>query len=103
MVEKNETQIVCLATVTAKEGKADEMVASLTPLIPICRAEEGCLRYEMNVCTENPAMLTVVEKWADQKAFDGHCNSPHVLAYWETDGPRLVEKTEIILYQELLS
>ena len=103
MVTKNEKQVVCLATVTAKEGKADEMLASLVPLLPICRAEQGCLRYEINQCIENPAMVTFVETWADQEAFDGHCNSPHVLAYWESDGPRLVEKTEIILYQEVLS
>jgi len=103
MVEKAEKQIVCLATVTAKEGKADEMLGSLLPLVPICRGEDGCLRYELNQCIEDPAVVTVVEKWADKEAFDNHCNSPHVLAYWETDGPRLVEKTEIILYQEVLS
>ena len=100
MVEKAAKQIVCLATVTAKEGKADEMLGSLLPLIPICRGEDGCLRYELNQGIEDPA---VVEKWADKEAFDNHCNSPHVLAYWETDGPRLVEKTEIMLSQEVLS
>ena len=103
MVEKAEKLVVCLATVTAKEGKADEMLASLVPLLPICRAEDGCLRYEINQSTENPAVVTFVEKWADQEAFDNHRNAPHVLAYWETDGPRLVEEVEIALYEEVLS
>ena len=61
------TQVVCIAEFHAKEGKTDQLIAAMHPLVQPTHQEPGCIRYELNQRTDDPRWITYIEKWADKK------------------------------------
>lgn len=45
------------------------------------RREDGCINYDLAIDTSDPTRLILLERWRDQKALDGHFNSPHMAAW----------------------
>jgi quinol monooxygenase YgiN len=102
MRNKNTTQVVCVAEFFAKEGKTSELIDALQVLMKPTHAEPGCIRYELNQRTDQPDGITFIEKWKDRKAFDEHCAMPYIANFFENVRPRLVERFEVKLYEEIL-
>jgi len=102
MLKKDEKQIVCVAQFMAKEGKTDELLRALHSLLEPTHKEEGCVRYELNQAIENPRSIVFVEKFKDQKAFDFHCNTPHVKRLLNEIAPALAESFAVTLCKEIL-
>lgn len=101
-MKKPENEVVCVAKFLAKEGKDSELLKSLHSLMEPTHKEKGCIRYELNQAIENPRVITFIEKFESQEAFDLHCNMDYIVNYFETTAPALVENQEITLYKELL-
>lgn len=79
-----------LATIRVAPGKRAEFLAEFHKLIPLVRAETGCIEYAsaIDVQTTLPAQLPlrddvvmVVEKWDDLDALAAHLMAPHMLEY----------------------
>ena len=79
-----------IATITVKPGKRDAFLAEFHRIVPMVRAEAGCLEYGPTV--DEPANLprqlpirdnvvTVIEKWESLDALKAHAASPHMAAY----------------------
>ena len=70
-----------MLTITAKctllPGVKEEFMEAIQPLIAGSRSEEGCVFYNLYVDTTNPDVLTFIERWKDQAAFDFHYTTPH--------------------------
>lgn len=93
-------EIVCIAQVTAKKGKAEALRQALFSLIAPSRKESGVLRYELNVDLENPNSFIMVEKYINSAAFDLHCNMEYLKHFLENTVKELVETIDVKLYKE---
>jgi quinol monooxygenase YgiN len=81
-----------IATVEFVTGKRDEFLAEFRRVVPIVRAEAGCLEYgpAVDVAATIPRQIpprenvvTIVEKWEDIAALQAHVAAPHMQEYRE--------------------
>jgi quinol monooxygenase YgiN len=79
-----------IATIELKPGVRDAFLAAFRALVPLVKAEAGCIEYgsAIDVASGSPAQIpmrpdvvTVVEKWADLDALRAHAAAPHMGAY----------------------
>ena len=75
--------LTILAQITAAEGKADLVRTELEKLIPITRAEEGCIQYDLHVDNENPGFFVFYENWESRELWQTHMGAPHLKAYMD--------------------
>ena len=84
--------IFVLATIELAEGRRDDFLAAFQQVVPLVRAEEGCLEYGPAVDAvtdiEKQAPLrdntvVVVEKWESLEALNAHLVAPHMGSYRE--------------------
>ena len=79
-----------IATIEVAPGKRDALLAEFYRIVPLVRAEEGCLEYGPTVdvpsgltaqvpLREN--VVTIVEKWASVDALKAHSQAPHMIEY----------------------
>ncbi len=103
MIQRDNTQLVCVADFRALQGKETELIEALHRLIEPTRKEQGCLRYELNQRSDDPRRITFIEKWKTRTAFDGHCATPYIKTFFDEVRPLLVEEFEVKLYWEILA
>lgn len=81
-----------IATIQLASGKQAEFLDHFHALVPLVRAEAGCLEYgpTTDVATGLPAqpavradVVVVVEKWESLPALQAHLVAPHMLVYRE--------------------
>lgn len=79
-----------IATIDLVEGKRKAFLVEFQKLVPLVRAEAGCIEYGPTIdvasgmgaqvpLREN--VVTVVEKWADLAALKAHSVAPHMQDY----------------------
>ena len=79
-----------IATVNVAAGKRDAFLAEFRRVVPLVRAEKGCIEYgpTIDVATtltvqgpprENTAVI--IEKWRDIESLEAHLIAPHMLEY----------------------
>ena len=82
--------IYVLATIEVAVGRRDEFLHEFHRIVPLVRAEEGCLDYgpavdvETNLTappTVRENVVTVLEKWESIKALERHLIAPHMVQY----------------------
>ena len=80
-------RLTIVANIRANPDKIDLVKAELEKLIPITRAEQGCIQYDLHQDNENPAHFLFYENWESRELWQIHMNAPHLAAYREaTDG-----------------
>jgi quinol monooxygenase YgiN len=81
-----------IATIQTVPGKRAELLAEFHRLVPVVRAEVGCIEYGPTVDVNSgidglPAVrddvVTVVEKWENVAALKAHLAASHMLRYRE--------------------
>ena len=79
-----------IATVQLVAGKREAFLAEFRKIIPLVRAEEGCLEYGpavdlgTDITAQGPArenVVTVLEKWQSLDTLKKHLQAPHMVAY----------------------
>ncbi len=79
-----------IATIEVAEGKRAAFLAEFRQVVPLVRAEDGCLEYgaAIDVPTAIAAQapvredaVVVVEKWATLDALRAHLAAPHMAEY----------------------
>lgn len=79
-----------IATIEAKAGRREALLTEFRKVVPLVRAEAGCLEYgpavdmASGIAAQIPLrdqVLTVVEKWANLDALRAHLAAPHMTAY----------------------
>ena len=79
-----------LAIVSNSHAEADQIDlvrAELEKLIPITRAEEGCIQYDLHQDNDNPAHFLFYENWTSRELWQAHMTAPHLAAYKEATPP----------------
>lgn len=80
-------KLTIVANIHAKSDKVELVKAELLKLIPITRAEEGCIQYDLHQDNENPSHFMFYENWESRELWQTHMNAPHLAAYLAaTDG-----------------
>jgi quinol monooxygenase YgiN len=81
------SQLTILANIHAKPDQIDLLRAELEKLVPITRAEAGCIQYDLRQHNDNPAHFMFFENWESRELWQTHMNAPHLVAYMQaTDG-----------------
>lgn len=65
-----------------RPGKRDELVALLGPYVAACRAEEGCLFFDMNPSVTEPDVVVVSECFASRAAHQAHVEQETFRRFW---------------------
>ncbi|HXG13067.1 MAG TPA: putative quinol monooxygenase [Gemmataceae bacterium] len=79
-----------IATIELAEGKREAFLEEFRKIVPLVRAEAGCLEYGAAVdlptglAVQAPPrenVVVVVEKWESVEALKAHLQAPHMQAY----------------------
>ena len=79
-----------VATIELAGGARDRFLAEFSRIVPLVRAEDGCLAYQATVDLATglaaqppvrPDLVVVVEQWRDLPALEAHLAAPHMTAY----------------------
>lgn len=69
------SEICVLASLTAKEGKREELLECFKHLIEETRKEPGCIYYDL--CESNPGCFTFVESYKSVEDLETHMKLDH--------------------------
>ena len=81
-----------IATIELVRGKRDDFLSEFRKLVPLVRAEAGCLDYGPTIDADTglgaqgplrPHVVTVVERWESLAALRAHLQAPHMAEYRE--------------------
>ena len=76
-----------VAIITAKPGLRGHLLDVFREVIPVVRAEQGCIEYNVavDVAGADPAFgpdtYLVIEKWESLPALKAHAAAPHMVAF----------------------
>jgi quinol monooxygenase YgiN len=75
------SKLTIIASIKVKPGKIDFVKAELEKLIPITRAEVGCINYDLHQDNENPAHFLFYENWQSRELWQAHMGNQHLTDY----------------------
>lgn len=95
--------IAIIATLTVKDGSADEVAALLQEAAPHCRSdvEPGCLYYQPTRLTTDPNVFKVFEVYADKAAIAAHRETPHFQPLAKAFGTLLASPPQVDVLETL--
>jgi quinol monooxygenase YgiN len=79
-----------IATIEVAVGRRDAFLAEFHRIVPLVRAEAGCLDYGPTVDVASglsaqgpvrPDMVTILERWESLEALRAHAAAPHMQEY----------------------
>jgi quinol monooxygenase YgiN len=81
--------IYVVATIELNEGMRDQFLAAQKSLLPLVRAEEGCIEYTPTVdrpldaqkTPPRPDVITMQEKWDTLDSLKAHSVAPHMAEF----------------------
>ncbi len=73
--------LTIVADIHADPAKVELVKTELEKLLPITRAEKGCMQYDLHQDNENPAHFLFYENWESRELWQAHSNAPHIAAY----------------------
>ena len=75
------SKLTIVANIKAAPGKIDLVKAELEKLIPITRAEAGCIQYDLHQDNDNPAHFMFYENWESRALWQKHMNNTHIAEF----------------------
>jgi quinol monooxygenase YgiN len=91
------SKLTVIATIKAKEGRADEVQDELLKLIEPTRAETGCINYDLHRMNDDPNCFLFYENWISKEDLDQHLATPHIADFLSKADDLLAEPVEIRL------
>ena len=90
--------VVLAVTWVAREGESDAVAGLLRQLMPLSRAEPGCLQYDAHRDPDDPNRFFLFERYADEAALEAHGASAHFQELVLGDAvPRLASRERLLL------
>lgn len=89
-----------VAIVKAKDGQGLFVKEEIMKLVPITRAEKGCIRYELFEDNKDKSRFVLEENWASYDEWQAHMNNEHIVRYSDetkdaVESWELIELTQI--------
>jgi quinol monooxygenase YgiN len=81
-----------IATIEVVRDKREEFLAEFRRLVPLVRAEAGCIDYGPTIDVETGLgaqlplrgnVVTIIERWESLEALRAHLQAPHMAEYRE--------------------
>jgi quinol monooxygenase YgiN len=97
----NNSNILIIASVTAKPGKATELISALREVAEPTRAQPGCIRFGLYQLDGPGATIVGIERWASAADHERHLAGAHFrrlasrMADLVAEPPRVVTHTVI--------
>jgi len=85
----------------AKPDAVEQVRALLTALIPLSRAEAGCLKYELFQNTSDPADFTFMETFASDAALQLHAAAPYIASMPARLGGLIAQPSDVRIYRQI--
>lgn len=82
--------VIVAATLIAKPGKRDEVIALSKECVAATRQEKGCISYTLLSNPEDDVTLLFFEEWENLDSLKSHFQTTHFKAFGEARKP-LVE------------
>ena len=76
-----------IAEMEIRENCMEKLLPIVKELVPIVRAEKGCIKYEPNFAVDDEGhqkCFYFVETWESEEALKAHLAAPH-MAKWRED------------------
>lgn len=90
--------IVVSARCKVNPDACQEFVDEVYRIIPMVRAEPGCLRYELHADVFEFGLFVFFEEWASKKELDDHINTPHMQEYFSNTAEMLSAPVHMTFY-----
>lgn len=87
------SQLTIVAHIKAEPGHEAAVHAELEKLVPITRAEEGCLQYDLHRDNDDTAHFMFFENWTSLELWQAHMSAPHLAAYMAATEGKVAEFT----------
>jgi quinol monooxygenase YgiN len=87
------SHLTIVANIHASPTQIDLVKTELEKLIPVTRAEKGCIQYDLHQDNSNPAHFVFYENWVSRELWQEHMNAPHLAAYMQATEGAVVEFT----------
>ena len=87
------SKLTIVAHITTRPDKIEFVKAELEKLIPITRAEAGCLQYDLHQDNGNPAHFMFYENWESRELWQKHMHNQHLKDYVAATEGAIVEFT----------
>ncbi|MFY4730962.1 putative quinol monooxygenase, partial [Nitrospira sp. BLG_2] len=62
-------------------GQTERVKSELQKLVPITRAEAGCIQYDLHQDNANPAHFLFFEIWESRALWQNHMSAPHLQVF----------------------
>lgn len=79
-------KFVVVATVTAQEGKHEQLREALRTLVPIAQMQPGFVQYDLHESLERAGEFVFYEIWEDEKSLEVHDNTESMKAFGSLAG-----------------
>lgn len=70
-----------LAFIRAKPGRSEALGQALLSLVPLSRAEDGCLSYDIFHSKDDPDLWMALDEWRSADHLAAHFRQPHMIAF----------------------
>ena len=92
---------VLAVTWVARPGEEKRVEEILRMMVPLSRAERGCLQYNAHRSSEDPRRFFLYEIYRDEAAFTEHNESDHFKRFVLGEALPRLESRERIHYERL--
>ena len=75
------SKLTIVAKITAMPDKVEFVKEELLKLIPLTRAEEGCINYDLHQEQGNPAHFLFYENWETREHWLAHMETAHIKGF----------------------
>ena len=80
-------KLTIVANIYANPDQIDLVKAELEKLVPVTRAEAGCLQYDLHQDNEDSGHFLIYQNWESRESWEAHMTAPHLATYMEaTEG-----------------
>ncbi len=73
-----QSNVYTIAVLLAREGRLDDLLATLESLASETRQERGCIEYGFYHDSTNANTVLSFERWVDAEAEDSHWQTSHL-------------------------
>lgn len=83
------SRLTIIANVHARPGQVDLVKAELKKLVPLTRAEEGCINFDLHQDNNDPAHFFLYENWASREVWEAHKGGAHLREYMDATAGKI--------------
>jgi quinol monooxygenase YgiN len=92
---ENKIKITVHVKVIAKSEKIEQVIDAYEKIYQETREEAGCEYCELLQNIDNPALITLVEKFSNYHAFKAHMQTPALRNFIDHQAKTLTEKIDV--------